>query len=198
MQHLWMKPQPSLSSRIDPERHNGLSVVQDEYTDIVERVLDTLSLVDAPVEEDFDKLTRLAARFISVPVALLSFVEEDRDRQYFKSQIGLSGHWADSRQTPLSHSFCQYVKRDNKPFVVENAPRDPRVWNNLAIRDLDVQAYLGAPVHGPDGAPLGALCVIESKPRDWQQDDIDAMVDLAGCVTDQIRLRAALRRSYQL
>ena len=116
---------------------------------IMQRVLYALDLVDAPAEESFDKFTRVVTEGVIVPVALVSLVEEERDRQFFKSQVGLSGHWAENRQTPLSHSFCQYVKRDNMPLIVENAPDDSRVCNNLAIPDLGVRAYLGVPIHGP-------------------------------------------------
>ena len=168
--------------------------VEDQDSRVIDSVLTTLRLVDAPMEEAFDKFTRLVTRFVKVPVALVSFVEEDKDRQYFKSQIGLTGKWARSRQTPLSHSFCQYVKRDNRPLIIENAPMDARVCTNLAIPDLGVSAYLGVPIHSPDGKALGALCAIDVQVRTWQTSDVDGMVDLASCVSDQIALRAALHR----
>lgn len=162
------------------------------YSKAIDSALVTLRLVDAPMEESFDKFTRLVTRFIKVPVALISFVEENRDRQYFKSQIGLTGKWAETRETPLSHSFCQYVKRDNKPLIIEDAPSDVRVCGNLAIPDLGVKAYLGVPIHSPTGAALGALCAIEPVRRTWAQSDVEGMVDLASCVTDLIKLRAAI------
>ncbi len=164
---------------------------RDENDVVVESVLEALRLVDAPPEDDFDKFTRSVKKIVDAPVALVSFVQEERDRQYFKSEIGLSGRWAEERQTPLSHSFCQYVKRDNRPLIVENAPQDARVCDNLAIPDLGVRAYLGVPVHGPDNFALGALCAIDSKPRSWLEEELTAMKDLAACVTDQIKLRSA-------
>ena len=167
---------------------------QDHYSKTIDNVLTTLQLVDAPTEEAFDKFTRLVAQFIKVPVALVSFVEEEKDRQFFKSQIGLTGKWAKSRQTPLSHSLCQFVKRDNRPLIIEDAPQDVRVCTNLAIPDLGVRAYLGVPIHDPDGNALGALCAIDTQARTWEKSDVDGMVDLAACVSDQISLRAALHR----
>ena len=169
---------------------------QDYDSQTIDRVLATLRLVDSPTEESFDKFTRLVARLVNVPVALVSFVEEEKDRQYFKSQIGLTGKWAKSRQTPLSHSFCQYVKRVNRPLIIENAPLDARVCGSLAITDLGVRAYLGVPVHCPDGKALGALCAVDTQVRRWDQADVDGMVDLAACVSDQIGLRAALHRQF--
>ena len=167
---------------------------EDQDSRTINRVIATLRLVDSPPEEAFDKYTRLVTRFFGVPVAFVSIVEENNDRQFFKSQIGLTGKWAKSRQTPLSHSFCQFVKRDNRPLIVENAPMDARVCGNLAITDLGVRAYLGVPIHGADRSALGALCAIDTQVRVWQQSDVEGMVDLAACVSDQIALRTALHR----
>ncbi len=153
-----------------------------------------LGLVDAAQDEDFNKFTRLVSHALQVPVALVSFVQEDLDRQYFKSEIGLTGHWAETRQTPLSHSFCQIVKKDNRPLAIENAPKDSRVCNNLAVPELGVRAYLGVPIHWPDGSALGALCAIDGMPRKWSPAQINLMVNLAACVSDQINLRALLHQ----
>ncbi len=163
----------------------------EEQFRILQSLFKTLGLVDTPPEEDFDKHTRLVCDHILAPVALVSFVQEELDRQFFKSQIGLTGEWAERRQTPLSHSFCQFVKRDNRPLIIEHAPTDARVCDNLAIPDLGVNAYLGVPIHGPDDQAMGALCAVDTKPRSWSQSDVRYMQDVASCVTDQINLRAA-------
>ena len=157
-----------------------------------------LGLVDAPPAAAFESLTKFAQQLTKAPVALISIVEEENDRQFFTSHRGLPTAWAAKRQTPLSHSFCKHVKASNEPLVVENAPEHDLVRNNLAIRDLSVIAYLGVPIHMPSGAPIGALCVIESEPRVWTKDEITTLTNLAACVSDELRLRAALRRNQAL
>ena len=145
-----------------------------------------------------DGLTELAASVLGAPVALVSIVEKDWDRQFFTSQIGLPSPWDAYRQTPLSHSFCQHVVADGEPLVVVDARTNPRVKDNLAIPELNVIAYLGVPVRGPDHAPLGALCVIDSKPRDWSADDVKMLSRLADCVSCEVQLRAALLTTRKL
>lgn len=162
---------------------------------MISRVLEALRLIDTPPEEEFDKFTRLAKRMMATPVAVVSFVEQKRNRQFFKSQVGLEGVWAEQRQTPLSHSFCQYVQGQNRPLVVESAPDHALVCDNLAVSELGVQSHLGVPVHDQDGRALGALAVISGERREWREEDIAAMADLAACVSDQIRLRKALARA---
>lgn len=150
-------------------------------------VLRETGLLDSPNEANYDRLSRLAARFLGVPVVLVSLV--DSDRQFFKSSLGLPGIWAARRETPLSHSFCQVVVRSGEPLVVRDARDDQRVCENLAIRDLGVIAYLGVPLRTATGHVLGSFCAIDSMPRDWTDDQIATMQDLANSVMSEIALR---------
>ena len=149
--------------------------------------LRTTGLLDTAPEEAFDRVTRLASRILGAPVSLISLV--DADRQFFKSQVGLPSPYNQTRQTPLSHSFCQQVVKTEGVLRVTDSRADPRVCDNLAVRDLKVVAYLGVPLKMPDGSVLGSLCAIDSTPRAWPEQDIAALTDLAQTVMDQIALR---------
>jgi hypothetical protein len=96
-------------------------------------------LLDTPPEENFDRLTMLASRILRVPVSLISLV--DADRQFFKSQVGMTAPFDTIRQTPLTHSFCQHVVTSEDVLLVRNAHADPRVRANLAVR-LSISAGL--------------------------------------------------------
>ena len=150
-----------------------------------------LGLVDTSPESIFDNLTMLATSLFDIPVSLVSIVDFDNNRQYFKSQLGLVEPWAEQRQTPLSHSFCKHVVNDNATLVVENAALHPKVKDNLAVRDLGVATYLGAPIYNPENEPIGAFCVIDGEPRRWAQEEINQLERLSKCVTDAIKLKAA-------
>jgi diguanylate cyclase (GGDEF)-like protein len=149
-----------------------------------------LELLDGPPDRTIDRLTRLATKLLDVPISLVSLV--DADRQFFLSQQGLKGEYARTRQTPLSHSFCQYAVATGEPLVVADAREDPLLADNLAIRDLDVIAYAGMPLILDDGAAVGALCVIDSKPRDWTQGELETLHELAEAVKEIIHLRGEL------
>src|ERR1700680_226145 len=69
--------------------------------------LDRTGLLDSAPDKAFDLLTRLASRTLKAPISLVS-LGDDR-RQFFKSSVGLPEPWSSLRETPLSHSFCQYV-----------------------------------------------------------------------------------------
>jgi diguanylate cyclase (GGDEF)-like protein len=143
-------------------------------------------LVDSPAEEGFDRITRLVRSMLGTPTALISLV--DRERQFFKSASGLGEPWASRRGTPLAMSLCRTVVTSERPFIVDDAARDPRTANHPAVTELGVAAYAGVPLVTPDGEHLGALCTIDSTPRHWSERDCTILADLAEIVMDQARL----------
>jgi hypothetical protein len=153
------------------------------------RQLHEMFLLDTPPEEAFDRLTRLTATVLNVPVALVSLV--DSDRQFFKSCQGLGQPWASERETPLSHSFCQHVVAARRPLVITDAREHPLLRENQAIRDLGVVAYAGAPLLTATGHVLGTLCAIDHRPRHWTPEQIEILTNLAGSVLSEIQLRSA-------
>jgi GAF domain-containing protein len=141
-------------------------------------------LVEGPADTGLETLARVCAKLLSVPVALISLVEPDR--QFFTASCGLPQQWAGKRQTRLSHSFCQHVVVSRQPFVVSDAREHPLVRDNLAIRDLNVIAYAGIPLTTLDDEILGSFCAIDHKPRVWTQADLDVLGDLADSAMDHI------------
>lgn len=157
--------------------------------------LERSQLLDAPPDAAFDRATRVATLHFGVPVALVSIVDDHR--QYFKSIVGLPEPWATSRETPLTHSFCQYVVATDAPLVVDDSREHPLVQGNGAIEDLAVISYCGVPLHDGDGNVLGALCVIDGHPTQWTADDVALLSDLAEMLRTELRFREALGHAEQ-
>ena len=157
--------------------------------------LNSLDLLDSPSEEAFDRLTRLAAAITGAPVALVSLVDDKR--QFFKSAVGLPQPWATSRETPLSHSFCQYVVAKVEPLVISDARQHPMVRDNMAVQDLGVVAYAGIPLVLSTGEVIGSFCVIDTKPREWTDPQVAALTDIAAAVISEIELRQASARAVR-
>jgi signal transduction histidine kinase len=155
-----------------------------------------LGLLDTPPTGAFDRLTRLAAAVLHAPVALVSLVEDDR--QFFLSGIGLPEPWASTRETPLSHSFCQHTVAQAQPLIISDARTHPLVQDNLAIRDLHVIAYADTPLITAEGHVLGALCVIDHHPRTWTDAEMAILTDLAAAVMTEIALRSEITERQRL
>jgi diguanylate cyclase (GGDEF)-like protein/PAS domain S-box-containing protein len=156
-----------------------------------------LDLLDSPPEPAFDRLTRLAAAVLHAPIALITLV--DADRQFFKSCIGLPELWAARRETSLSYSFCQHLVVSAEPLIVADTRAHPLMQDNLAIQALRSIAYAGIPLITADGYVIGGLCVIDTVPREWRDDEIAILRDLAASVMSEVQLRsdAAARRQAE-
>lgn len=157
--------------------------------------LHDLGLLDTQAEEAFDRLARLAARLLQTPIALVTLV--DANRQFFKSCIGLPEPWSRWRETPLAHSFCQHCVATHAPLVINDAREHPLVRDNLAIRDLNVVAYLGVPLAITGGVVVGTFCVIDTVPRQWTPEDITTLQELATSIISEITLRT-LKRTLEV
>jgi diguanylate cyclase (GGDEF)-like protein len=146
------------------------------------RALHSLKILDTAEEERFDRITRLATRLFNVPVALVSLV--DQKRQWFKSRQGL-----EACETGRDVSFCGHAILHEGPLVVEDALGDPRFSDNpLVIGAPHIRFYAGHPVHAPDGARIGTLCIIDRVPRTLSAEDVIALADLAGMVDREVSL----------
>ncbi len=149
--------------------------------------LQRFELLDTPAEPAFDQITRLAAKLLKVPVALISLV--DRDRQWFKSRIGLP-----VQETPREHAFCAHALESDALFVVGDARQDERFANNpLVTGDPNIRFYAGAPLRTADGLALGTICVIDDQPRAaLTPEEEEALRDLSAMTMAHIEARRAV------
>jgi len=151
-----------------------------------------LGILDTEAEDRFDRITRVAQSHFQVPIALVSLVDEHR--QWFKSRQGLA-----ATETPRNISFCGHAILGEQTFVVNDASGHPDFCDNpLVSGDPNIKFYAGAPLHGPDGARLGTLCIIDRQPRELSQEDLGILRDLANCVELELALTAVRQREYFL
>ena len=178
-----------LAARADGERRRFSSEERRRKLEDPARLdaIEKTGLVGVKEDPVLHRLTRLAARSLDSPVALLSFV--GADRQFFAASWGLPEPWASNRGTDLLHSFCQHVVVSNQPLLVTDARKHPLVKRNLAIDDLDVIAYVGVPVNDAEGSTLGSFCVIDHEPRQWKAAEVELLHDFAAAVMDRVRSR---------
>jgi phosphoribosyl 1,2-cyclic phosphodiesterase/DNA-binding response OmpR family regulator len=139
-----------------------------------------LGILDTPEEQRFDRLTRLAASILSVPVALVSLV--DRERQWFKS-----AHGVEIRQAPRETSFCAHAVAARKLLVVPDALADDRFADNPDVSGgTRVRFYAGFPLFVGQSC-VGTLCVLDVRPRHLSPEQIGLLEDMAVLVERELQ-----------
>lgn len=145
-----------------------------------------MEILDSPREPVFDQITAALSRELDVPIALLSIV--DRDRQWFKSSVGL-----ELSQTPREDSFCAYAILQQRILVVPDTLQDRRFSGNpLVACDNGIRFYAGAPVMSASGLPIGGLCVADTRPRQISDEQLSALRSAAAAVQDELARRETL------
>ena len=147
--------------------------------------LRALAILDTPPDERIDRVTRVAAAALDVPVALVSLV--DRDRQWFKSCYGMS-----ATETPRDAAFCAHAVLLKDEVVVPDALLDERFADNpLVLGEPRVRFYAGAPLILDDGSCIGTLCVIDTRPRELSEENLATLRDLRDLALEEIKRRRA-------
>jgi diguanylate cyclase (GGDEF)-like protein len=143
--------------------------------------LSGLRILDTPSEERFDRYTRLVADVFNVAIAAISLT--DRDRQWFKSVVGL-----DCSEIPREGAFCSYAL-DVDFLEVPDALEDPRFRDySLVLGSPFVRFYAGAVLYGPTGQALGTLCLIDTEPRRLTPAERERLISFARLVEDEINV----------
>jgi diguanylate cyclase (GGDEF)-like protein len=144
-------------------------------------------LLDTSPEPVFDQITRMAAKLLNVPIALISLIDENR--QWFKSRVGLDVH-----ETSRELAFCAHAILDEDVLVVPNALDDPRFKTNpLVTGDPHIRFYAGAPLRTKEGLALGTICVIDQKARPpLSTDERRTLQDLSAMAMAHIEARRAV------
>ncbi|WP_199527744.1 sensor domain-containing diguanylate cyclase [Pseudoalteromonas sp. bablab_jr004] len=138
--------------------------------------LRSLEILDTQREPVFDRITRLAQQFFSVPICIISLVDEQR--QWFKSCVGLN-----VTETARDISFCGHAILQDEPFVINDALKDKRFADNpLVVGETHIRFYAGCPIILKSGNCIGTLCIIDYKPRTLSNKNLQALKDFAAII----------------
>ena len=140
-------------------------------------------ILDTDPEQNFDDIAQLASFITGTPIAAVTLL--DGKRQWLKAKVGL-----DVSETPRQDAFCAHTILRDEVMVVEDATADARFRDNPFVTGAaHIRFYAGAPLRTPDQHNLGALCVIDRKPRRLTKAEKSALEALSRLVMTELELR---------
>ncbi len=156
------------------------------------QALRDLNLLDTPREERFDRLVRLTQKMFDVPMAMVSLI--DADRQWNKAEVGTG-----VTEVPRSDSMCDHTIRGASALVVTDPQNDPRFAAYPSVTAEDgVRFYAGHPLHAAGGAAVGSLCIVDTRPRELTDDQLEILRELAGVVETELARNVELDRAGEV
>ena len=158
------------------------------------RALLELHVLDTDPEERFDRVVRFAQRLFDVPKVAVNLVAHER--LFTKSAVGLP--LGDVRR---DLSFCSHTVDRPEPLVVPDLREDERFASHPYVVSGAVRFYAGQPLAAPGGELVGALCLVDDKPREMTEHELELLADLGRWVerelavdADEVQAREVQRR----
>ena len=133
------------------------------------------AVLASPREGDFDRLTMLAVRVVDATAGLISLLDEEGELT----------------------ALCREVVDAGGPLLVEDAALHPLLGSHQVVDELGIRGFAGFPLRDDGGRPLGALCVVDAKPRVWTNDEQELLGEIASAVVTRLGLRAAVELSRE-
>lgn len=150
--------------------------------------IQSLDLFYTPLEERFERITRLARRALQIPVAAITLFNDEK--QWFKSVAG----WVVS-ETPREATICKYTLQQQDPLIIADTRADPRTADSPLVKSAPYfRAYAGFRLADENGSAAGTFCVLDTKPRVFSEADKQTLVDLGSMTQRELlsdRLSAA-------
>ncbi|CEG58402.1 sensor domain-containing diguanylate cyclase [Legionella fallonii] len=137
------------------------------------QALQSLHIMDTQSEERFDRITRVVQNLFNVPIASVSFI--DQEREWYKSKYGIQ-----LTEMPREISFGAHAILQEDIMIVNDALEDARFNDNpLVLGEPVIRYYLGCPLKIKDQFNVGTLCLMDHKPQRFSDVDLDIIKELA-------------------
>ncbi|WP_189863410.1 GAF domain-containing protein [Streptomyces poonensis] len=173
--------------------------------------LQILGLNNSEAEATFDRVARLAASFTQTPLAMVNFINDER--QMFRGMYVPTASPDDkadpdgggivfdlssvAREVPNDYGFCPHVVAQGSQLALDDVFDYPRFKGNPLVNDMGVRSYLGTPLRDNTGMILGTVCVADTKPRVWDRKIREGMQELTETLLADFKLRDSLLAQQQ-
>ncbi len=125
-----------------------------------------------PLEERFERLTRLGRTALDLPVVAITAVRENR--QWYKSVVG----WQIS-ELPLDDGLCGPIIEDGQPRIVADTLTDPLFAKKAIVTGApNFRFYAGYPLRDASGMTVGTYCGFDTKPRETDEHFAKLLSDM--------------------
>lgn len=149
----------------------------------MQRILDLseLDLDYSSLSDNLKDLTHLAAKVAGTEISLVNLIDS-------YTQWTVANHGLEIEQMPRDESVCQHTIMTNEQFEVGDLSLDSRFSQQPYVKGpLALRYYFGVPLKSRDGVNLGALCVLDTKPKDLNPEKIEMLKIIANEVANRIK-----------
>lgn len=123
----------------------------------------------------------LAAESLAFPVAALHILDDVEQRTI--ASVGA----ASGVSTPRYDTFCDRVVRSGEPVAIANIEAQQHSAAR-ALREEGMRAYVGMPLIGREGLPVGTVCMLDVQPHSVDGPGMRRLAQFAAVIEEQLDL----------
>lgn len=145
-------------------------------------------ILDTLPEKEFDSLVELAAIITESPMSQMNLLH--KNRQWTKAAFGLES----GTEKPRSETICTYTIEQDNNFEISDLTKNEHFKDAPYVEDdPHLRFYSGYPLKTKRGFNIGAICVLDTKPRQLTDIQRNALKTIA----EEIIARLEIRRTQQ-
>lgn len=140
-------------------------------------------IIDTAPEVAFDDLVALAAEVCAAPIALIGFIDDQRE--WFKAQWGFT-----RAELPIAQSLDTPLLTHPALRIISDSGDDPHsALHVLPLGDAPIRFYATAPIRSDEGFILGAIAVADYTPRELCPAQQAMLRTLAAQISTMLEVR---------
>lgn len=132
---------------------------------------------------EVDDITYLTAELLGVQTAVVTILEKD-------TAWLLSQHGGNFPEMPRKQTFCTHtiLQAEGHLVIPDTLETEEFKDHPMAQPGTPVRFYAGVALKDGEGLPLGTLCVVDDKPRDFSNEQLTKLLKLGKQVSRHLEL----------
>jgi EAL domain-containing protein (putative c-di-GMP-specific phosphodiesterase class I) len=140
----------------------------------------TAALAESDVQHVLDRVRE----HLGMDIAFLTGLATTDETVLATSRETGPMHIAVGDERAIDTTYCVRVRAGALPPVLADARRHPETRELPVTTELGIGSYVGAPLRGPDGDPVGMLCCLGRGPNPLLDEDAARVVGLAAALIE--------------
>ncbi|MCP9291015.1 GAF domain-containing sensor histidine kinase [Gracilimonas sediminicola] len=158
-----------------------------------QQAVERYNILDTLPEEEFDSLVELAAIVTESSMSQMNIL--DHNRQWTKAAHGLES----GTNCDRSEAVCAHTILADGSMEITDLSKDDRFKDaSFVEHDPHHRFYSGYPLKTKDGFNIGALCVLDSEPKELSDTQRKALRTIAGEIVSRLEIRRTQRELERL
>ncbi|WP_103028026.1 PAS domain S-box protein [Salinibacter altiplanensis] len=152
--------------------------------------------LDEEGERAFDRALDLATRLFESPMGMGTLLADGSPQVVATSGLREAGF--EAQDDSVSPRFCTQTLQSPGTTVITDATNDPRFADHPWVtKESGLRFYAGAPLVGPQGRPVGTVCVLGTAPQSPAPAALDRLEGLAETIVNELELRRRTQEREQ-